>query len=71
VLTFVGSFGLFFTLYSLFVRFLPVVAIAEVRGVCHDAAAEPRGFDTAVEAARAVGHQKLHSPSEGGGSPAP
>ncbi len=29
----VGSFGLFFTLFSLFCRFLPVVALAEVKGV--------------------------------------
>jgi Ni/Fe-hydrogenase subunit HybB-like protein len=28
-----GSFGLFFTLYLIFCRFLPVVAIAEVKGV--------------------------------------
>ena len=33
VLTFVGSFGLFFTLFLLFMRFLPMVAIAEVKGV--------------------------------------
>ncbi|PMU94784.1 hydrogenase, partial [Pseudomonas sp. GP01-A4] len=28
-----GSFGLFFTLFLLFCRFLPVVAMAEVKGV--------------------------------------
>ncbi len=28
-----GSFGLFFTLFLLFVRFLPVVAMSEVKGV--------------------------------------
>jgi molybdopterin-containing oxidoreductase family membrane subunit len=33
VLTFVGSFGLFFTLFLLFIRFLPMVAMAEVKGV--------------------------------------
>jgi molybdopterin-containing oxidoreductase family membrane subunit len=33
ILTFVGSFGLFFTLFLLFVRFLPIVAMAEVKGV--------------------------------------
>ncbi len=33
VLTFVGSFGLFMTLFLLFMRFLPVIAIAEVKGV--------------------------------------
>jgi Ni/Fe-hydrogenase subunit HybB-like protein len=31
VLTFVGSFGLFFTMFLLFCRFLPMVAIAEVK----------------------------------------
>jgi len=33
ILTFVGSFGLFFTLFLLFMRFLPMVAISEVKGV--------------------------------------
>ncbi len=29
----IGSFGIFFTLFSLFCRYLPVVAISEVKGV--------------------------------------
>ena len=33
ILTFVGTFGLFFTLFLLFVRFLPMIAIVEVKGV--------------------------------------
>ncbi len=33
VITFLGSFGLFFTLFLLFCRFIPVIAIAEVKGV--------------------------------------
>jgi molybdopterin-containing oxidoreductase family membrane subunit len=33
VLTFVGSFGLFFTLFLLFIRFVPMIAMAEVKGV--------------------------------------
>ncbi len=33
VLTFAGSFGLFFTLFLLFIRFLPMVAMAEVKSV--------------------------------------
>jgi molybdopterin-containing oxidoreductase family membrane subunit len=38
VLTFVGSFGLFFTLFLLFCRFLPMVAMAEIKNVLpHDA----------------------------------
>ncbi len=37
VLTFVGSFGLFFTLFLLFVRFLPMIAMAEVKTVLPEA----------------------------------
>ena len=32
VLTYVGTFGLFFTLILLFVRFLPIIAISELKG---------------------------------------
>ena len=37
VLTLIGSFGLFFTMFCLFVRFLPVVATAEVKTVLPEA----------------------------------
>jgi Ni/Fe-hydrogenase subunit HybB-like protein len=33
MLTFLGSFGLFFTLFCLFLRFLPMIALAEVKTV--------------------------------------
>ncbi len=33
VLTYVGTFGLFFTFFLLFLRFLPMVAVAELKGV--------------------------------------
>ena len=33
ILTFAGSFGLFFTCFLIFCRFIPVIAIAEVKGV--------------------------------------
>jgi molybdopterin-containing oxidoreductase family membrane subunit len=33
IATFAGSFGLFFTMFCLFVRFLPVIAAAEVKSV--------------------------------------
>jgi molybdopterin-containing oxidoreductase family membrane subunit len=33
VATLAGSFGLFFTCFLLFCRFLPVIAMAEVKGV--------------------------------------
>lgn len=32
-LTFIGSFGLFFTMFLLFLRFLPMIAAAEIKGV--------------------------------------
>ncbi len=35
----IGSFGLFFTLFCLFVRFLPIVAAAEVKSVLPQAVA--------------------------------
>ena len=35
--TFIGSFGLFLTLFLLFLRFLPMIAIAEVKGVIPEA----------------------------------
>jgi len=34
-LTLAGSFGLFFTLFLLFLRYLPMVAIAEVKAILH------------------------------------
>lgn len=33
IFTFVGSFGLFFTLFFLFLRFVPIIAVSEVKGV--------------------------------------
>ena len=43
VMTFVGSFGLFMTLFLLFIRFLPVLAISEIKGVMPEA--DPHGHD--------------------------
>jgi molybdopterin-containing oxidoreductase family membrane subunit len=40
-----GSFGLFFTLFLLFVRFLPVVAMAEVKTVMPEAHIHPEKHD--------------------------
>lgn len=34
---FIGSFGIFFTLFLLFCRFLPMIAIAEIKGVMPEA----------------------------------
>jgi molybdopterin-containing oxidoreductase family membrane subunit len=41
IATFAGSFGLFFTMFCLFVRFLPTVATAEVKAVMPQA--DPHG----------------------------
>ena len=40
--TMLGSFGLFFTMFCLFVRFLPIVATAEVKSVLPQAEAHAR-----------------------------
>ena len=53
VLTYVGTFGLFFTCFLLFLRFVPMVAIAEVKGVTP--AADPHFYD---------GHGDGHSSHE-------
>lgn len=37
ILTFVGSFGLFFTLFLLFIRVLPMISMSEVKGVLPEA----------------------------------
>jgi hypothetical protein len=49
-----GSFGLFFTLFLLFVRFLPVVAISEVKGVMDPKVARSAPTDADLAAARAA-----------------
>ena len=43
ILTFVGTFGLFMTLFLLFLRGVPMVAIAEVKGVMPEA--DPHFYD--------------------------
>ena len=50
----IGSFGLFFTLFLLFVRFLPVVAISEVKGVMDPKVARSAPTDADLAAARAA-----------------
>jgi len=49
--TLIGSFGLFFTLFCLFVRYLPTVAMAEAKGVM--AIASPH-YDHGKAAAKSV-----------------
>ena len=59
VSTYVGSFGLFLTLFCLFVKFLPVVAMAEVKSVMPQADPHYEGYhkhdDSDVAHAHAAG----------------
>ncbi len=51
ILTLVGSFGLFFTCFLFFCRFVPVIAIGEIKGVLrYGKQAEPRKTQPAVPA---------------------
>ena len=48
ICTFLGTFGLFFTCFLLFMRFLPMIAVSEVKGVTaqadpHHPLAKPNG----------------------------
>jgi hypothetical protein len=45
ILTLMGSFGLFFTLFLLFCRFLPMVAMAEVKSILPQANPHYHGGD--------------------------
>jgi len=38
--TYLGTFGLFFTLFYLFIRFLPMISIVEVRSLVHETSEE-------------------------------
>lgn len=57
VSTFVGTFGLFLTLFMLFIRFLPMVAIAEVKSVMP--AADPHASGTVHPVTGAATHERL------------
>jgi molybdopterin-containing oxidoreductase family membrane subunit len=43
IITYVGTFGLFFTFFLLFLRFMPMVAVAELKGVMPQA--DPHNYD--------------------------
>jgi molybdopterin-containing oxidoreductase family membrane subunit len=52
VATFAGSFGLFFTMFCLFIRFLPAVAIAEVKAVIPQADPHFHGYEETTQEAK-------------------
>ncbi|MFO1054187.1 MAG: NrfD/PsrC family molybdoenzyme membrane anchor subunit [Planctomycetota bacterium] len=54
ILTYLGSFGLFFTMFLLFARFLPVIAISEVKNVMPQANPH-HGHDHGAHAAQTGG----------------
>ena len=56
---FVGSFGLFFTLFFLFIRFLPIVAMAEIKTVMPQAHAHSHGDASheEIDAQQHMGYQ--------------
>ena len=56
ILTLAGSFGLFFTLFLLFVRFLPIFAISELKGTMK--VADPHHHDG--HGAHGHGHAHAH-----------
>jgi Ni/Fe-hydrogenase subunit HybB-like protein len=62
ILTFAGTFGLFFTAFLLFCRFLPMIAMAEVKGVLHRP--EERRLERAVRELRRAGYEvaDVHTP---------
>lgn len=60
VLTFVGTFGLFFTLFLLFLRFVPMVSIAEVKAILPQA--DPHYYDTHGDGA-GDGHRAVEAPA--------
>ncbi|PWT81656.1 MAG: hydrogenase [Blastocatellia bacterium] len=62
IATLIGSFGLFFTCFLLFCRFVPVIAIAEIKGVLHKPS---RGRESTVEA-RASGSRGVVAPPTSG-----
>ena len=60
VSTFIGSFGLFFTMFLLFVRFLPMVATAEVKAVLPEADPHMGEERVMVEAAQPTVHGEAY-----------
>ena len=55
ILTYLGTFGLFFTLFLLFVRLVPMIAIAEVKGNLPGAHPDMHAIQAHDEAPDAVG----------------
>jgi len=61
ILTFVGSCGIFLTLFLLFLRFLPIFPIAEIKAILPEA--DPHGHG---DHGHGHGHNQAHGPGAGG-----
>jgi molybdopterin-containing oxidoreductase family membrane subunit len=65
IFTYLGTLGLFFTLFLLFIRWIPMIAVAEVKGVL--AAADPHfghDHDHDEEPHSEPGHAPVPVPGE-------
>ena len=58
IMTFVGTFGLFMTLFLLFIRYLPVLAIAEIKAVMPEA--DPHAHGHHDDHDHEHGHEEEH-----------
>jgi len=56
ILTFFGTFGLFLTLFVFFTRFLPIIAMSEVKGMMSATEHEKHYLDEAVAASEGKEH---------------
>lgn len=66
VMLYAGTFGLFFTLFLLFVRFLPAIAIAEVREIVHHEQQHAHAGDHTHGSDDHSGHEAGDDSSKGG-----
>jgi molybdopterin-containing oxidoreductase family membrane subunit len=64
ITTYTGTIGVFFTLFLLFMRWLPMVAMAEVKGVMPQADPHYHGEDSDEAPAKAKAHEKGEESSE-------
>jgi molybdopterin-containing oxidoreductase family membrane subunit len=64
VFTYLGTLGLFFTLFILFIRWVPMIAVAEIKGVLPEA-------DPHYGHAHDHAHEGHHSEADHGAVPVP
>ncbi|BBM89947.1 hypothetical protein COTS27_01665 [Spirochaetota bacterium] len=52
IATYVGTFGLFFTFFLLFLRYLPAIAISEIKGIMNKADPHYKGYTSSASSNR-------------------